>query len=108
MLALRLKRKSRKAPNYESGGREFESGKLLSPGIAGPSICIRLRRFREACNAFGCAPFVAIVVDGANIIRCFLLSLDQLEDIATGKTGSQRYWLMSESFFDARSIFKLL
>jgi hypothetical protein len=57
-------------------------------------------RAREASNAFGCAPFAAIVVDGANIIRCFLLSLDHLESIATGKAGGKRYWLMSEHFLN--------
>jgi len=55
---------------------------------------------REACKTFGLTPFAAIVVDGAKIIRCFLLSLDRLEVIATGKKGGQRYWLMTESRLD--------
>jgi hypothetical protein len=50
---------------------------------------------RAACKVFGLVPFAAIVVDGANIIHCFLLSLDHLETLATGK-ASQRYWLMSK------------
>jgi hypothetical protein len=57
---------------------------------------------REACRSFGCDPFSAIVVDGANVIRCFLLPLDHLEQIATGKKGTTRYWLMSEEFLEKR------
>jgi hypothetical protein len=55
---------------------------------------------REACTVFGLTPFAAIIVDGANVIRCFLLSLDHLENIATGTKGGQRYWLMSENFLN--------
>jgi hypothetical protein len=53
---------------------------------------------REACKSFGCVPYSTIVVDGANVIRCFLLPLDHLERIATGKKGGIRYWPMSDRF----------
>jgi hypothetical protein len=55
---------------------------------------------RVACQAFKCIPYSAIVVDGGGVIRCFLLPLDHLEKIATGKLGKQRYWLMSERFLE--------
>jgi hypothetical protein len=55
---------------------------------------------REACRSFGCVPYSAIVVDGANVIRCILLPLDRLEQIATGKIGGTRYWPMSDRFDD--------
>ncbi|MGA7807542.1 hypothetical protein [Bradyrhizobium sp.] len=53
---------------------------------------------REACRAFSCKPYAALVVDGGNIIRCFMVSLDHLEQIASGTSGAQRYWLMSDKF----------
>lgn len=53
---------------------------------------------REACRSFKCVPYSAIVVDGGNVIRCFLLPLDHLERIATGKADGTRYWLMSDKF----------
>jgi hypothetical protein len=67
------------------------------------TVSVNLHPFedaRGACKIFGLIPFAGIVVDGGNVIRCFLLSLDRLETIATGKKGGQRYWLMSSSRLD--------
>jgi Holliday junction resolvase-like predicted endonuclease len=50
---------------------------------------------RRACKSFGCKPYSAIVVDAQDVIRCFMVPLSHLEQIATGKAGRQRYWLMS-------------
>jgi hypothetical protein len=65
------------------------------------TISVNLHEFesaREASKIFGLTPFAAIVVDGADVIRCFLVPLDRLERIATGKQGGQRYWPMSKAF----------
>ena len=51
---------------------------------------------REACDAFGCVPYYAIVVDGADVIRCFVLPLSRLEQVAGGTVGKKRYWQMSD------------
>jgi Holliday junction resolvase-like predicted endonuclease len=49
---------------------------------------------REACRAFGCQPYYAIVVDADGFIRCFLLSLARLEELAPGR-ADMSYWRMS-------------
>jgi Holliday junction resolvase-like predicted endonuclease len=49
---------------------------------------------RRACDTFNCAPYYAIVVDGASIIRCFLLSLGHLE-LLVGTGGKMLYWQMN-------------
>jgi hypothetical protein len=54
---------------------------------------------RQACIAFGCTPYYAMVIDGGKVVRCFLLSLDSLEGYITGKVGNPtRYWQMTDSF----------
>jgi len=49
---------------------------------------------REACHAFGCQPYYAIVVDADGFIRCFLLPLSYLEGLASGR-ADMSYWRMS-------------
>jgi hypothetical protein len=49
-----------------------------------------------ACKALGCVPYYAIVVDGGGAIRCFVLTLDHLKEIAAGSSGGMRYWAMSD------------
>jgi hypothetical protein len=68
-------------------GRERASVNLGSDGF---------EKARRACEAFGCTPYYAIVVDAAYVIRCFLLPLDHLETIVGGVAGRQRYWRMRE------------
>jgi len=48
----------------------------------------------EPCNSLGLTPYAAIVVDGADFIRCFLVPIDHLDTIAGGK--KPRLWLMSD------------
>ncbi|HVS26277.1 MAG TPA: hypothetical protein VHE58_03120 [Burkholderiales bacterium] len=38
----------------------------------------KLQKTERASRAFGCSPYLAIVVDGANLIRCFVLPLKTL------------------------------
>jgi hypothetical protein len=64
---------------------------------------VSLHEFEDArvpCNSFGLIPYAAIVVDGADVIRCFLLPLDHLETIARGK--KPRLWPMTERFLEDR------
>jgi hypothetical protein len=50
----------------------------------------------RACEAFGLVPYYAVVVDGGGFVRCFLVSLAHLEEIAGGVAGGMRYWQMTE------------
>ena len=69
-------------------GTESESVNLPPDGFV---------KARKACEAFGkYEPYYAIVVDGANVIRCFLLSLAHLE-ILVGIGGEMHYWRMDAS-----------
>lgn len=52
---------------------------------------------RQACEAFGCVPYYAIVVDGADVIRCFLTSLVHVEELF-GSGDRLRYWQMTASW----------
>jgi hypothetical protein len=65
--------------------REKESVNLPADGFV---------KARKACEAFGCVPYYAIVVDTPAAVRCFLLSLDHLETVAGGTPGGLRYWRM--------------
>lgn len=40
-----------------------------------------LDKVRSACEAFGCVPYFAIVVDAADLIRVFITSLDHLAEL---------------------------
>ena len=51
---------------------------------------------RRACEAFGCVPYYAVVVDGAEAIRGFLVPLTRLLEIAGGNSDGMRYWLMAD------------
>lgn len=54
-----------------------------------------------ACKAFGCVAYYAIVVDGDQKIRCFLLSLNHLQQVAKkSEVRSMWYWGMSEGHLD--------
>jgi hypothetical protein len=56
---------------------------------------------RGACAAFGCVPYYAIVVDGADAIRGFLVPLGRLLEIAGGKPDGIRYWQMAAPNLEA-------
>jgi hypothetical protein len=51
---------------------------------------------RRACEAFGCVPYYAVVVDGAEAIHGFLVPLTHLLEIAGGSPDGMRYWLMAD------------
>jgi hypothetical protein len=55
------------------------------------------QKAKDACDAFGCVPYYAIVVDGGRVIRCHLVSLEHLGEVA-GKSQVRPmwYWGMSD------------
>ena len=54
----------------------------------------------SACEAFGgCVPYFAIVVDAANLMRVFLLSMDHLRNICPVKERGC-YWKVSNKYLD--------
>lgn len=54
-------------------------------------------KVRRACEAFGCVPYFAFVVETSDAIRGFLVPLEHLEAIAGGASGGMRYWRMRET-----------
>lgn len=51
---------------------------------------------QKACDAFGCVPYFAIVVDAGDIMRAFILPMARLLDLfPSGKRASG--WKMTES-----------
>jgi hypothetical protein len=63
---------------------------------------------RKACEAFGCVPYYAIVVDAAAAVRCFVLSLDHLETVVGGTRGGQRSWRMGDKDIDRYAVDPLI
>jgi Holliday junction resolvase-like predicted endonuclease len=64
-----------------------------------PTESVRLDGFEKveaACKSFGLAPYFAVVVDGANTIRGFLVSLDRLRKFPRGMNDDMRYWQMKD------------
>lgn len=51
---------------------------------------------QAACKAFGCTPYYAIVVDGNDAIRAFLISLQHLMKLAGDSGSDVCYWGMTE------------
>jgi hypothetical protein len=76
-------------------------GRSCYPGAEKRAVSLHeFEKARVPCKLFGLTPYAAIVVDGADFLRCFLLPLDHLETIAGGK--KTRLWPMSEHFLEDR------
>jgi Holliday junction resolvase len=43
---------------------------------------VNAEKLTAACDAFGCAPYVAIVVDAGTFIRCFITTLSHLRALS--------------------------
>ena len=59
-----------------------------SPGKETAYVSIpndNLDKVRSACEAFGCVPYFAIVVDAANLVRVFITSLEHLIELFIGQ-----------------------
>jgi hypothetical protein len=52
---------------------------------------------KAACDAFGCTPYFALVIDAGEKIRVFLLSLRHLQKLFPGGRKVSA-WQMSEAF----------
>ena len=52
---------------------------------------------KSACDAFGCVPYIALVIDGGEKIRVFLISLCHLQKLFPGGLKVSA-WQMSEQF----------
>ena len=52
---------------------------------------------KAACDAFGCTPYLALVIDAGDRIRVFLLSLRHLQKLFPGGRKVSA-WQMSDSF----------
>ncbi len=70
------------------------------PGTEKDHLALPKREFEQAkraCAAFGCVPYFAIVVDGGDAIRTFLLPMRHLLKIFPGgkKTSA---WQMSDNY----------
>jgi len=58
---------------------------------------IHARSFRDACEAFDCQPFLAIVVDAADRIRCFILPFETFYELYPEAKNHNVNWSMRES-----------
>jgi hypothetical protein len=52
---------------------------------------------KAACDAFGCTPYIALVIDAGDRIRVFLLSLRHVQKLFPGGRKVSA-WQMSDSF----------
>jgi Holliday junction resolvase-like predicted endonuclease len=62
--------------------------------------CVNVRadefdKVQEACRAFGCRPYFAVVIDAGSIIRVFITSLAHFVELCP-PTKAASYWRMSE------------
>ena len=71
------------------------------PGREKVSVTIHkteLKNVDDACSAFECKPFFAIVVDANGLIRVFITAKEDFIRLATKKGNC--YWGMSDSFLE--------
>ncbi|MBU0495125.1 MAG: hypothetical protein KKA73_14840 [Chloroflexi bacterium] len=61
-----------------------------NPGKEKTSVNITrgdLTKAEKACEAFGCVPYFAIVVDAADLMRVFVLSMEHLQSLSSPDTA---------------------
>ena len=88
------------ANNLNTGERFGISVKSRSrtEGQAKDALYIPTREFAKvqfACEAFGCEPYFAIVIDADNMIRGYILSMSDLKRLCP-PTKANSYWKMGE------------
>jgi hypothetical protein len=76
------------ASNLNTKERMGISVKARSRSMGKESEYIKIKRsdiekINNACEAFGCAPYFAIVIDAAEVIRCFILKMDYLIELSS-------------------------
>jgi Holliday junction resolvase-like predicted endonuclease len=71
-------------------------------GTEGTNVSITADNFEKAqaaCDAFGCTPYFAVVVDAADLITCFIVSMEDLLKLhPVGKRTSS--WAMSKAWLE--------
>ena len=84
VMGISVKSRSR------NDGKEGEHLNIRNDGVA---------KLEEACRAFNCVPYFAIVIDGANAITVFILSKAHLVKLyPPGKVVMA--WKMSKAYLD--------
>lgn len=92
---------ARKPKTKEVMGISVKSRSRL-PGTEQASVTIRADDFQKAdfaCEAFGCVPYFAVVVDTANLIRVFLIPGSHLKE-AYKQVDGPCNWKMSTQYMD--------
>ena len=56
----------------------------------------KLKKAEDACRVFDCIPYLAVVVDGGNLIRCFICSFRTLYTHYPAARHRNIGWRMSE------------
>ncbi len=77
-------------------------GRSRNPGKEDTYVRIAkddLRKAREACDAFGCVPYFAIVVDAADCIRVFITSMEHLVALHP-VTATSLGWKMTKRYLN--------
>lgn len=73
-----------------------------TPGTETTSLSIPktdLRKADQACHAFGCVPYLALVIDGADVIRTYILSKKHLLELHPGNANTIS-WGMTQRRID--------
>jgi len=58
-----------------------------------------LKKAQEACDAFGCVPYIAVVVDTAELIRVFITPMDHLVELFP-PTAASVGWKMTDKHLE--------
>jgi Holliday junction resolvase len=79
------------------------SVKSRSRNVGTESTTVRIDRdnvakLSDACKAFGCKPYFAVVVDAGTSIRCFIVTMAYL--VARATTRKHLYWDMGKKRLD--------
>src|ERR1039458_8048564 len=78
----------------------FECGRVDRTGTENSHLALPHEGFvkaKAACDAFGCTPYLALVIDAGDRIRVFLLSLRHLQKLFPGGRKVSA-WQMSDAF----------
>jgi Holliday junction resolvase-like predicted endonuclease len=70
-----------------------------NPGTEGTGLRIPkedLPKLEAACKAFSCAPYFAIVVDAADLIRVWIMDRPRFLQLSKRKTNQHIYWRMGK------------
>jgi len=89
---------ARNPKNHDLMGISVKS-RSRSEGTEHSSVRVeydKLKKAKEASAAFGCVPYLAIVVDGASHIRCFIMSFETLYSLYPAARRRNVGWRMTE------------